>query len=242
MVHLLRECHPLSVAETSSADTMHMIPAKPPAAQQHPPRPRGRPKAEDVEELERRLISVARQIFIERGYGAASMASIAQVARVSKNTLYARFPSKADLFRAIIDRQIERTDARVQKHAPRSDSTLESALRAYGEQTMQASLEPETLNINRMIYGEGGRFPELGEIARARHKIGVGRVVEMIRTAGGMENADPGEVERAAETFVINLRGWYDTIMVTNHKVGAGEIRNAVDRIVRLFLAGREGW
>ena len=60
-----------------------------------PRRPRGRPKTEDLAALEARLILVGRQLFYRHGYGATAMSAVAEAARVSKTTLYARFPSKA---------------------------------------------------------------------------------------------------------------------------------------------------
>src|SRR4051812_48118631 len=98
----------------------------------HPRRPRGRPKLEDLPALEARLIHVAMSHFMANGYGATSMASIARAARVSKDTLYSRFSSKAVLFRAIVKDQI----AGVQDALPHGEIerqvTLEETLRIYG--------------------------------------------------------------------------------------------------------------
>lgn len=130
-------------------------------------RPRGRPNAKQLLELEGRLIRVARRAFIAHGYGATSMNQVARAARLSKTTLYARFPSKADLFRAIIDEQIRRVGGVGLRPIYRQSSdSLEAKLRDYIEHMTRISLRGEILHINRLIFSEATRFPELGELRR----------------------------------------------------------------------------
>ena len=54
------------------------------------------------------MLDVALREFLQLGYGSTSMTRIVQAAGVSKTTLYSRYPSKEDLFRAIIYEQIDR--------------------------------------------------------------------------------------------------------------------------------------
>ena len=64
-------------------------------------RPRGRPRPEEVADIEDKLLTVALQEFQEQGYGAASVTRIVKTAGMSKTTLYSRYPSKEQLFRAL---------------------------------------------------------------------------------------------------------------------------------------------
>lgn len=212
------------------------------ALQMHAPRPRGRPKAEALGELEARLISVARQAFIAHGYGATSMAAVARDARVSKNTLYARFPSKAHLFRAIMDEQIGRTDLAARKDIRQRDKSLEATLRSYAEHMTRASLSGDILQLNRLIYSEAGRFPELGEAASARMRLGAQQVADYLRDAAERDGVPCREPEKAAAIFIMMLRGWYGDVLLTNRTVSGPELRGAVEDIVRLFLASRAAW
>lgn len=208
----------------------------------HPPRPRGRPKAADVSELETRLILVARQSFFAHGYGATSIAAIARAARVSKHTLYARFASKAELFRAIMDEQITATGVALNQDGGQRDKSLEAMLRRYAEEMLRASLGGEILQVNRLIYSESARFPELGEAASARMRIGVQQVAAEIRRFAVSEEVPCRDPEAAAEMFILLLRGWYSDVMLMNRNVAGPEIRETVDGFVRLFLAGRASW
>ena len=208
----------------------------------HPPRPRGRPRTEDVSALESQLIEAARQTFVANGYGATSIAAVARVARVSKNTVYARFPSKADLFRAIIDDQVAKTALGGEGEARQRDKSLEGILRRYAEHMLRASLSGEILQVNRLIYSEAGRFPELGEAAYARMRVGIGQVADHIRDFARRDEVPCRDPDSAAELFIMTLRGWYGAVMLTSHDVSGREIREVVDRTLRLFMASRPSW
>jgi AcrR family transcriptional regulator len=53
----------------------------------------------------RQIIDGACQVFLKRGFDAASMGEIAREAGVSKGTLYVYFKSKEELFEAIVEEQ-----------------------------------------------------------------------------------------------------------------------------------------
>ena len=53
------------------------------------------------------LMAVARSVFVDQGYHAASMEIIAETAGVSKPLLYQHFPSKLDLYLALLDAGID---------------------------------------------------------------------------------------------------------------------------------------
>src|ERR1700743_336175 len=66
---------------------------------------RGRPPAEEVASRAERLLDVATEVFLEQGFKGASMSEIARRAGASKQTLYARYPSKAALFAGLVERK-----------------------------------------------------------------------------------------------------------------------------------------
>ena len=59
------------------------------------------------EQRREQVMSVARGVFMERGYHAAGMDEIADAAGVSKPVLYQHFPSKLELYLALLDGGIE---------------------------------------------------------------------------------------------------------------------------------------
>jgi AcrR family transcriptional regulator len=207
-----------------------------------PRRPRGRPKAQDVEALEARLVAVARQAFVLNGYGATSINEIARSARVSKNTLYSRFPSKVALFQVIVARQIASVDEEVGPTSGERTESLADMLRAYAEVALRRSLSKEVLEFNRLILKESYQFPELGEAARARFQIGVQHVAGLIEMCAKRERIACRNAMAAAEVFLCSLQGWYITVVTTNRTVTDRERAEWLDRAVNIFMASRSGW
>lgn len=205
-----------------------------------PRRPRGRPKAEDVEALEERLVSVARQAFVLHGYGATSINAIAKSARVSKNTLYARFPSKAALFQTIIARQIANVHHEI---GPTTDArTLAQALRAYADVALRTSLHKEELEVNRLIMAEAYQFPELGQSAQGRFQVGIHSVTRIIGVYAERDRVPCRNPKAAAEMFLYSLYGWYTFAIATNRKVADKEYSAWIDNVIKLFVASRAEW
>jgi AcrR family transcriptional regulator len=205
-------------------------------------RPRGRPKLEDVARIESRLLDVAFQEFLARGYGGTSLTRIVKAAGISKTTLYTRFRSKEALFRAIINRQIEAFSASEALRSPKGPLELASGLKAYANRTLEISLEGDILQVNRLIYSESGRFPELGLAAAERSQRGVGDVAEFIRTCAEGDDLPCRDPQAVAEAFIFMLRGWYVDVLLTNRPVSTRLRQAWAETAVRTLLAGRADW
>ncbi len=205
-------------------------------------RPRGRPKAQDLAALEARLVVVARQLFFTNGYGATTMSAVASVARVSKTTLYARFASKAALFRAIVAEQIESWDTGLHHTPMEHCDTLEETLQAYGDVALRAGMTADFIQLNRLIYSESERFPELGEIADARFRLGAQYLAGHIRAFAERDDTPCRDPDAAAELFLMTLVGWSSVMVVGNRVVQPDERKIWLHNTVRTFLAGRSNW
>lgn len=205
-------------------------------------RPRGRPKAEDLAALEARLITVGRQLFFQNGYGATTMSAVANAARVSKTTLYARFPSKPALFRSIATEQISVWNAGIYVTPSGHWRSLEEALLAFGDIILRAAMTVEFRQMSRLIYSEAERFPELAEIARARFKRGADYLSQVIAEFAERENTPCDDPRVPAEVFLFTLATWSHLAVLDDREVELGEYRTWLAKTVRIFLAGRSGW
>jgi AcrR family transcriptional regulator len=65
------------------------------------------------DERRKTLLAAAQEIFVAQGYHAAAMDDIAERAGVSKPVLYQHFPSKMELYLALLDAQTEALSAAV---------------------------------------------------------------------------------------------------------------------------------
>lgn len=213
-----------------------------PQLRAQPRRPRGRPKAEDLEALEARLVLVARQAFVLHGYGATSINAIAKSARVSKTTLYARFPSKGAMLRAIVAQQIASAGEEMLPSSGGSEDALEDRLRTYVNIALRRSLSGDVLEINRLILSESHQFPELGEASRARFQVGVEQVAKFIEESARRDRIPCRNPAAAAELLLSAMYGWYVSVMITNRVVSDRERMSWVDNAVRIFMASRSAW
>ncbi len=207
-----------------------------------PRRARGRPKLEDVAGIKGRLLEVALAEFLAHGYGATSINRIVRAAGVSKTTVYSRFASKEQLFRAIMDDQIRRLSVTAVLQVHRRRLGLEQGLRAYGNRTLQISLEGDVLNVNRLIYSESQRFPELGAAAAERTALGVRQIAAFIADCAEADRVPCADPETVARAFILMLRGWYADVMIANRPVSAEIIDEWVCSAIRVLVAGRGRW
>ena len=67
------------------------------------PRKLGRPPRVKAQDTRRRLLDIARGVYAERGYEAATNKEIADLAEMTTAALYYHFPSKRDLYLAVHD-------------------------------------------------------------------------------------------------------------------------------------------
>jgi TetR/AcrR family transcriptional regulator, mexJK operon transcriptional repressor len=206
-----------------------------------PRRSPGRPKATTAADIDRALIRVARHFFVAKGYGPTSITEIAKAANASKGTVYARFASKAHLFKAIIDEQIQRTWVGVRQYGPKP-KTLQAMLKVFAEQAFNESLSPDILALNRLMISEAERFPELAEAAHERGQIGLKHITQMIREYAELENIPCRHPEVAADIYLKLTKGWYSEVLLRGRPVEAGEVKQYVQYMVKWFIATRATW
>ena len=224
------------------ADVMKVQRAPAPRRVRAPRRTRGRPNQRDATALENRLLELGLKEFLEHGYGGASLNRIIAAAGVSKSTLYARCASKAALFRAIIYQQIGNIAASTKLGTALGGRSLEKGLIDYANYALEMSLKGDVLAINRLIYSEAHRFPELGAAAAERSSLGVRHIADFIGKCCSAEGKKCAGADSAAEAFILMLRGWYVNVTLTNQKVSALERQRWVRCAVHALIADWRDW
>lgn len=109
------------------------------------------------------ILAASRAAFLELGYGGTSMDLVAQRARVSKTTLYTRFPSKEELFTATIIAECDRYGLRFAPDAF-DDLPLEETLARVGRRFVDLLWSPEVTKMQQIVIGEASRFPEVARL------------------------------------------------------------------------------
>jgi TetR/AcrR family transcriptional regulator of autoinduction and epiphytic fitness len=199
----------------------------------------GRPAKDMVQALGDHVVEIADALFIEKGYGATSMATVASRARVGKQTLYRRYPNKAALFREVIRRRIDAMLVPPQEDPPGCDPL--NYLKRMAVAALDTVLEPEFITLHRIVIAEALPFPELACAAADNWGSSfVGRCVAAIEHAQKLGRCRAGNPEAMAQCLLWSLVGQ------PFHKALTGEVTltNAEERREhlefgwRIFLEG----
>lgn len=122
------------------------------------------------------VIEAAAKVFLDGGFLGASMDQIAELAGVSKQTVYVYFSNKEALFIAMASALSNEASDRVHNNVPEfaKGDDLEAYLINYAVRQLEVVLTPRILKLRRLVIGEVGRFPELGA---ALYAGGPGRAI-----------------------------------------------------------------
>ena len=143
------------------------------------PRWQRRPDARPEE-----ILVAALHVFGEHGFARARLEDVARRAGVSKGTLYLYFPSKEELFRAMVRARVVTTLAAAEQRIDAHSGTAREQLVSLAQSMWQTIRKDEMARISRLVQFELGNFPELARfyfqevITRAR------RLVETILRRG----------------------------------------------------------
>ncbi len=128
------------------------------------------------------ILEAATTTFLRRGYLGASMDEIAAIAAVSKQTVYKHFADKEALFTEIVNSTVDRASDPVYAIAvslePGGDIAAE--LRDLARRLLSTVMQPTLLQLRRLVIGEAGRFPDLGQTFYER---GPQRTIEALSVA-----------------------------------------------------------
>ena len=198
--------------------------------------PRTRPRGEIRRS---QILDAAVEVFLENGYGGATIDLVVERAGASKATVYSFFGGKDGLFAAIVEERAERIlSAFGDPEVVHSD--VRHALAHLAQRYMEVAMAPDAVGLWRLIIAEGTRFPEL---ARTFHQLGPDRThahlpaccrsgASAALSASTIRSARPcsfdfvgGDLHRRAMARILpkNLRA---------------EIQRSIDHAVQIFWNG----
>ncbi|MEV5005832.1 MULTISPECIES: TetR/AcrR family transcriptional regulator [unclassified Streptomyces] len=185
---------------------------------------------------EQQMLDAAVQIFGRRGYTAASMDEIAELAGVSKPLVYLYLNSKEDLFTACIRREAaaltEAVRAGVRPGLP-ADRQLWEGLRAFFTHTARHPEGWAVLHLQARTHGE----PFAAEIAAMRAEI-VEFVTQLILVAAREAHRDPGLPEREVAGLAEALVGAAESLAAWANATPGVSARQAAATLMNFAWAG----
>lgn len=217
-----------------------MSPAKP--AKDRLALKRGRPTAEDAARMERAILAIARQMFLTEGFDGAAMERVAAETGITRTTLYSKFATKSDLFRAVIEEAVaQRFDmSPLKQMEPVTD--IRQVLYIRVAEIAAFLVDPQFKTLYSLIQSNRHRFPELGPVMHAMgYEDAVNLLVQDICAAAERDGMSVALPRAIAEHLIAAVYGWflqYDSVQpVTIQDV---EIHGR--RVVDLLIAAREHW
>ena len=126
--------------------------------------PTRRPRRDSIRK-HKAIIAAARRLFLDKGYGASSMDEVAEIANVSKRTVYVHFGSKEKLFFEMIAEMC--SDVIPQRlHGVEIDGTAsaEAMLIEIGTVFLSNIYTPDQIRLLRQVIAEATSTPEMGQM------------------------------------------------------------------------------
>jgi AcrR family transcriptional regulator len=156
---------------------------------------RGRTKSEEKRQL---MLDAATSLFIEFGYSGTSMEQIAEIAGVSKQTLYSHFGGKEGLFVAAIECRCihyELSEAFFEDERPIEDVLYELCLHFT-----DLLLSEEGIRVHRLCCAEAEQYPE---VSRLFYEAGPQHLIDILAQYLGRQN-DCGVVNIESPYFAAS--------------------------------------
>lgn len=196
---------------------------------------RGRPPLGETER--KRILGVTASVFLEKGFERTSTNEISRRARASKQTLYALFPTKADLFIGVMSAHTEKIFARHDYYIA-SEKPPRMALTEIGQTVLGMFTNPEFQALYRIVVAEARSFPHLAsQLRRECAERGYALLAEYLRS----RRIGCTDYRRAADRFVslvlgdFLLNGMLDPGMAWSRRIVLQRVRQAVDDFFLIY-------
>jgi len=183
-----------------------------------------------------KILAVALRLFADRGYAGTSVQDIVSGAKVTKPALYYYFPSKADLYQALLDRAHDERFRLMQAAVARGKDLpdkLEELLNAHFE-FLQSHRELLGLVYATAFSARGEMPKEIRYLDKCQRNFGLVR--DLIREGRRTGQLTRGfDVEHLARAIfgMMNIHVQAELV-----QPGQKPTRKTARQIVKLFLGG----
>jgi AcrR family transcriptional regulator len=195
----------------------------------------GRPTRSAAADLHERILRVALDEFLSRGFGAASIEGIARAAGVNKDTIYRQFGTKERLYRTSVMRSLEALPRGMRDLIPRSDDVAQT-LAEVMRRLHRMLTTPRAQAITSMTVTQAALFPDLAAAVRADTREYLQPLADYLRELqedGTLALDDPQE---AAEMLAIGAVGGVRFLFEPSLR--GEELDAFVERRLKVFLRG----
>jgi len=184
------------------------------------------------------ILQAGARVFLQSGYGPASMDAIAAEANVSKQTVYSHFGAKEALFEAIIEGKCADLIRPVfETLEPGQDPV--TTLKEIANHFISVVLASSSTALFRVIVAESGRFPELAEaFYRAGPQTAVRNLAVYLKELDREGALSISDATGSAQQFFALLRGdlYLRRLLDLAPELTDKEVKADVDKAVSAFM------
>jgi TetR/AcrR family transcriptional regulator len=147
------------------------------------------------------LLEAALTLFVEKGLAATRQEEVAKLAGVSKGTLYLYYPSKDELFKAVIQAYLTQVLVEGGELVDQFEGSTSELLRLLGQTWWSRVGSSKAAGLLILIMAEARKFPELAqfyvdEVVAPSHAL-LARVVQRGMARGEFRHVDVPSVVHA---------------------------------------------
>jgi TetR/AcrR family transcriptional repressor of mexJK operon len=199
----------------------------------------GRPTREQAEARHLELLEAALGLFLEHGYNSATIEMIAAQVGMTKRTIYARYPDKAALFHAAVQRAIEQHTVPRKTLEGLDNGDLAETLAAVARLRIGQVMTPRGLRLHRIINTESYRFPEIfTTLVRQSTRPVVEFVAGVLDRGVAAGEIAPIDTEMAAAAFMSMVVGGQARTIERGRMPTQAELDDKVEFTVGILLNG----
>lgn len=189
------------------------------------------------------IVAAAREVFTTHGYVGTSMDAVASAAGASKRTVYQYFADKEELFAAVVLETVDRGYEYFRPHilALAETDDVETALRRHARATVAGIMNPEVLQMRRLVMAEADRFPDVGRQYYERSWVRttglLAETLTRLTERGLLAVDDPGRAAYLFTWLVVSIPLQRTAFMGNATVPTQAELDDVADEGARVFLA-----
>lgn len=199
--------------------------------------PNGRPTKHQAEQRHVQLLDRALEMFLEKGFELTTIDAIAASINMTKRTIYSRYVDKRALFRAAVQRAVDRGIVPMDALRAADTGSLETTLLEIALIRVANALSPAGLRLQRIINAESFRFPEILQNYEDGAQPSIQFLVELFRRHAGRELGTLADPVFDATLF-LSMVAASSRIVVLGKEPDREAIMQRTEKCVRLFLDG----
>ena len=184
-----------------------------------------------------RIIEVAKSVFYESGYAAATMSQISERLGGSKATLYAYFKNKSELFAAIISEQCDSMLPLFKVHG--GNERLADILNHIGRHIMVMVMSDRWVRTTQLVIEEAKSSPELASLMHeTMQSQSKAQMIDLLKKSHEKGEVYIDDFDEASDVLAGLMMGkiYLERLLSVRPEPSMDDISRHVARAVTMFM------